>query len=207
MGTIRDCRRKDGTSSFHAEVRLKGHPPQRASFRTRSLAKKWIQDTESAIRDGRHFKTAEAKRHTVGEMIDRFVAQWLIKHPQREEKQASYLEWWKQKCGHLMLSNLTPAVIAEARDQLLNEITVRGTLRSLGTVNRYLSAFGKALIVAVKEWGRLEDSPMRNVTKPSEGEGRERFLSLDERDRFLSACKESRNPNLFPIVSLALIVD
>lgn len=56
MGTIREVTRKDGSSSFHAEVRLKGHPPEQASFRTRSLAKKWIQDIESSIRDGRHFK-------------------------------------------------------------------------------------------------------------------------------------------------------
>lgn len=204
MGSIRECPRKDGTCTYHAEVRMKEHS-QRATFRTRSLAKKWIQDVESAIRDGRHFKTAESKRHTVGEMIDRFITQWLSKHPQRQKKQSSYLQWWKQYCGDLTLSKLSPAVIAEARDQLLTETTVRGGLRSSSTVNRYLSAFGKALTVAVKEWGWLEDSPMRNVTKPPEGRGRERFLTISEKNRLLEACRESRNLNLLPIVSLAII--
>ncbi len=204
MGTIRECVRKDGSSSYHAEVRLRGHLPQRASFRTRTLAKKWIQDVESGIRDGRHFKTVEAKRHTVNEMIDRFVEQWLIKYPGRQEKQTSLLNWWKQRCGHLLLADLTTAVIASGRDHLLSETTVRGRLRSPSTVNRYLSALGKALAVTVKEWGWLEDSPIRNVTKPSEGEGRERFLSSEEKERLLKTCKESRNPHLFPIVSLAI---
>lgn len=205
MATIRELVRKDGSRSYHAEVRLKGHPPQRATFRTRSLAKKWVQDVESGIRDGRHFKTANAKRHTVREMIERFVTQWLPKNPQSQDKQASLLEWWNQWCGHLVLADLTAAVIAEGRDQLLSETTVRGGLRSPSTVNRYLSAIGKALTVAVKEWGWLEVNPIRNVCKPSENEGRERFLSIEEKGRLLQACAESRNPNLLPIVSLALI--
>ncbi len=205
MGTIREYKRKDGSSSFHVEVRLRGYPPQRASLRNRSLAKKWIQDVESAIRDGRHFKTTESKRHTVGEMIDRFIDEWLSKYPDRQKKQSSYLNWWKKYCGHLLLSDLTPAVIAKGRDQLLSETTVRGGLRNPSTCNRFLSAFGKNLQVATKEWGWLEDSPMRNVSKPSEGEGRERFLSISERDQLLLACGQSRNPNLLPIVSLAVI--
>ncbi len=205
MATIREFTRKDGSRSYHVEVRLRGHAPQRATFRTRSLAKKWVQDVESGIRDGRHFKSAEAKRHTVSELIERFVSQWLPKHPQREEKQTGLLEWWKKWCGHLLLVDLTPAIIAEGRDQLLAETTVRGALRSPSTVNRYLSAFGKALTVAVKEWGWLEANPIRNVSKPSESDGRERFLSVEEKAQLLQACAESRNPNLLPIVSLALI--
>jgi len=50
MGSIREITKKDGSKSYHAEVRLRGHPIERDNFRTRGLAKKWIQDTESAIR-------------------------------------------------------------------------------------------------------------------------------------------------------------
>ena len=95
MGTIREYTKADGTKSYHAEVRLRGHPPQRDNFRTRSLAKQWIQDTESAIRDGRHIKTTEAKRHTLGELIDRFITQWLPKNPKSQIKQTALLSWWK----------------------------------------------------------------------------------------------------------------
>lgn len=205
MGSIREYKKDDGSVSYHAEVRLRGHSPQRETFRTRSLAKKWIQDTESAIRDGRHFKSTEAKRHTLGELIDRFITQWLPKYPKRQAKQAALLTWWKNRLGHLLLADVTPALIAEARDELLSETTIRSALRSSSTVNRYLAALSKAMSIAVTEWGWLDDSPMRKVSKPSEAPGRNRFLSFEEKDRLLKACQASTNPYLYPLVSLALL--
>jgi integrase len=72
-------------------------------------------------------------------------------------------------------------------------------------VNRYLAALSKALSVAVKEWQWLDDSPMRKVTKPSEGKARDRFLSIEEKDRLLAVCKASPNQNLYPLVSLSIL--
>lgn len=46
MGTIREITKRDGSVMHHAEIRLRGHPPQCQSFRTKTQAKKWIQDTE-----------------------------------------------------------------------------------------------------------------------------------------------------------------
>lgn len=205
MGAIREYPREDGTTTYHAEVRLKGYSPQRASFQTKTLAKKWIQDTESSIRDGRHFRTAEAKKQTVKDLIERFISQWLVQFPERVVRQTAYLAWWKDRLGHLLLADLTPTVIAEARDVLLAEKTPRQTIRNPSTVNRYIAAFSRALTIALKEWGWLDDTPMRKVTKPSAGKGRSRLLSVDEKDRLLKTCQESLNPHLYPIVSLALL--
>jgi integrase len=71
-------------------------------------------------------------------------------------------------------------------------------------VNRYLGALSHAFSIAVKEWGWLEDSPMRKVSKPREPRGRVRFLSDEERTRLLDACQGSHNPYLSAIVTLAL---
>ncbi len=108
MGTYRETVRKDGKRSYHAEVRLKGHPPQRGSFRTLTLAKKWIQDTESAIRDGRHAKTVEAKRHTVGEMVDRFIEQWLPKTPKSRLSKPRCLCGGKRRVAIFFCRSLPP---------------------------------------------------------------------------------------------------
>lgn len=206
MGAIRECKKQDGSVTYHAEVRLKGYPSQRASFRTRTLAKKWVQDTESSIRDGRHFRTAEAKKHTVKDLIDRFINQWLSQFPHRIVRQTAYLAWWKDRLGHLLLADLTPAILAEARDALLAEKTPRQTIRNPSTANRYIAAFSRALTIAMKEWGWLDDTPMRKVSKPADGKGRTRLLSLEEKERLLQACKTSPNPHLYPIVSLALLL-
>jgi hypothetical protein len=37
-------------------------------------ARKWVQQTESSLREGRHFKITEAKRHTLAQAIDRYMA-------------------------------------------------------------------------------------------------------------------------------------
>lgn len=204
MGTIREVPKKDGTVSYHAEVRMRGSQPQRASFRTRTLAKKWIQDIESSIRDGRHFRTSESKKHTVGELLDRFIDEWIPKSAKYQQKQTAHLIWWKEQIGHLILADLNPAQIVACRDKLLNGITCRKSHRSGGTVNRYLAGFSKALSIAVKEWGWIQENPMSKVTKPSENKSRERFLNEDEIKRLLCACKNSCNPYLLTIVQLAL---
>jgi integrase len=67
-----------------------------------------------------------------------------------------------------------------------------------------LAALSHALSTAVKEWGWLEDNPMRKVSKPKEPRGRVRFLSKEERKRLLAACKESTCQHLYTIVVLAL---
>ena len=73
MATITERTAKDGTKRHKVEVRLKGYPTQTATFKRLTDAKKWIQDTESAIREGRHFKTIEAKKHTFADMVDRDI--------------------------------------------------------------------------------------------------------------------------------------
>lgn len=204
MATIRERANSDGTPSYQVIVRLKGFPAQRATFTRKTDAKRWAQDTESAIRDGRHFRTNEAKRHTLAELIDRYVEDVLPTKPRSVEKQTAQLEWWKTRLGAYTLADVTPALITECRDELLRGVTYKGTKRGPATVVRYLAALSHALSIAVREWGWLDDSPMRKITRPKEPRGRVRFLDDDERGRLLAACKESKAPHLYPLVVLAL---
>lgn len=198
--------RKDsgGNTSYRVQVRLKGFPTQTATFERKTDANKWAQQTESAIREGRHFKTVESKRHTVEEMIDRYIKSVLPTKGSQKENQKPQLEWWKKKVGSYTLAAATPSMIAECRDDLLDGETHLGGKRSPATVNRYLAALSHCFTVAVKEWGWLDDSPMRKVRKGKESRGRIRFLSDDERSRLLEACQESENKSLYAIVVLAL---
>lgn len=215
MASIRKRIKKDGTPSYRVDVRLKGFPPQTASFKRLTDAKKWAQDTESAIREGRYFKTAESRKHTFSEFADRFIRDVLPKKsPTAAKIQKAQMEWWKKELGHHVLGDVTPSLITECRDKLLAGTTKRGETRSSATVNRYLAALSHAFTVAVNEWEWLEDSPMRKVKKPKEPRGRVRFLSDDEshhgktiegeRTRLLRACEQSSNPYLYTVVVLAL---
>lgn len=205
MAYIQERKADDGKKThYRVLIRLKGYPVTSATFERKTDAKLWAQQTEAAMREGRHFKTAESKKHTLAELIDRYIKTVIPSKPRNAKATTAQLLWWKQKLGHCLLADLSPSLIAEKRDELLEGATPKGTKRSPSTVVRYLVALSHALTMASKEWGWLEDSPIRRVTKPREPRGRIRFLSDDERSALLLACQESSNPFLYPVVVLAL---
>jgi integrase len=202
MATISKRISQDGSISYQAKVRLKGYPVQSETFTRKTDAARWAAGVESAIREGRHFKTSEAKRHTLGDLVDRYVRDVL---PQKRDgkKQEAQLLWWKNQIGAYTLADVTPALIAEHRDRLYSDPQKRGVYKlSPATVSRYMAALSVAMNVCVMEWGWLEDSPMRRVTKPREPRGRVRFLSDQERNALLNACRS--HAQLYPVVVLAL---
>jgi integrase len=189
------------------QVRLKGFPPQVATFERRTDAKVWAQQTEAAIREGRHFTSNEAKRHTVADLVDRYIAAQDLRQPRSLPKQRQTLLWWKDQIGAYALSGVTPALIAAKRDELLKEnigTAEKPRYRVPGTANRYLASLSAAFSEAVREWHWLRENPLARVTKGKEAQGRARFLSVEERDRLLAACRNSKLPELHLIVLLAL---
>ncbi len=204
MAVIEKRKTQDGKTHYRVKVRLKGYPSQTSTHERLADAKRWAAETEASIREGRHFKTAEAKKHTLGELIDRYIRDVLPQKKKSQKKQSAQLLWWKDQIGHHLLSDLSPSLIAECRDRLANGTTYRGAVRSPSTVIRYIAALSHALTVAVKEWGWIDDNPIRKVSKPKEARGRVRFLEQEGLVRLLQICKESKNPYLFPIVKIAL---
>lgn len=203
MATIEKRESDDGKVTFRAKIRMTGSRSESGTFTRITDARKWVQSIESAIRENRHFKVSEAKRHTLSELIDRYCRDVLIRK-KGAKTQLQQLTWWKTNIGHLPLSDVTPPRIAECRDKLNRKITIRGTPLSPASVVRYMAALSHALNTAVKEWGWIDDSPMRRVSKPKEPRGRVRYLSDDERIRLLKSCKASKNIYIYPIVVLAI---
>ena len=80
-----------------------------------------------------------------------------------------------------MLDAITPARIAEYRNELLATPKQRGGgKRSGADVNRTIAALSSAMTHAVKELGWIERNPCERVTKQKEAGGRIRFLSDEE---------------------------
>ena len=73
MASIQLRKAKNGKLVYQAKIRRKGAAPQIATFHRLTDAKRWIQVTEATVVEGRHLKVAEAKRHTLGETIDRYL--------------------------------------------------------------------------------------------------------------------------------------
>lgn len=91
MATIEKRTNTDNTINYRVRVRLKGFPPQTASFKRLTDAKKWVQQTESAIREGRHFKTVESRKHALKEAIERYIQSVLpSKKPNSQRDQTFF---------------------------------------------------------------------------------------------------------------------
>ena len=210
MATITPRKSLDGSTTYQVKVRLKGNPATTATFSRLTDARIWASKTETEIRDGRYFTSTEARKRSVADLIDRYLADVL---PAKKDTAAParQLAWWKSRIGHLMLADVTPAVLSEARDALLREPTDwsrakrKGfTPRSPATVNRYMAAISHAFTVAVREWQWMEFNPMTRISKSKEPRGRVRYLEDDERERFLKSCLESSQPLLYAAVVLSL---
>lgn len=203
MATIQKRETKAG-ASYTVTVRKRGAKPQTATFRRLTDAKKWARQTEAAIEEGRFFNTAEARRRTVADLIERYVEDVLpTKSAAAQKKQAPQLAWWASELGHLSLVDCTPSALVAARDGLAKGMTSRGR-RSPATVNRYLAILSHAFTKAVREWEWLTVNPMGKVDRLTEARGRVRYLDELELKRLLSACEASRSRALYPVVVLAL---
>ena len=216
MASIIKRTAQDGTISYRVQIRIKGFPSQSATFSRLTDAKRWEIETEVAIHDGKYFKTAEAKKHSFAEMIDRYVKEVLPLKPRSIKLQKVHFDWWKAQLGDYMLTDVTSSLISEYRAKLTNETFRTVTVITNGkkvktpikrmpaTINRYMAALSHVFTIAVKEWEWMEDNPMRRITKFREPRGRVRFLSDEERHKLMEVCRESSNPLLHLAVVLAL---
>lgn len=210
MGTIEERLNDNGKKSYRAKVRIKGFPPQTATFTRKTDAKHWIIQTESEIREGRHFNKAKSKKHTVGDVIDRYLLLLEKDNPKRAKDVCNLLQWWKKEIGHYQLFNLSKDIFIQTREKLQNKERERKKPQqevqklNSATVNRYWIALQTALNIAVNEWEWMVANPMQKIKKLQESEGRKRFLSDDELERLLEACKKSQNKYLLVVVVLVL---
>ncbi len=207
MANIQKRIGKDGDSSYRVQIRLKGFPPEYASFDRLTDAKEWAKKIEVDMKAGRHF--GASKRHTFDDLAEEYKAH------AKDKKRLSY---WRKVFGKDTLDTITPARISKQRDKLLSEETPRFATPATGdaeldakrqrlkrtgaTVNRYLASLSATLSYGVKTLQWIERNPCERIEKPRESKGRVRFLSDDERTALLSVCKS--HPDLYLAVVLAL---
>lgn len=202
MAVIEKRLDKAGKASYRVKVRVKGFAPESATFNLKTDAKNWATKIEADMKAGRHF--GQSKRHTVKDVIDLYVSGPLQQLKSKKSVETR-LKWWVGRVGEKRLADLTPEVIAQARDALKAIPKMRGNgQRTDSDVNRTLAALSAACTFAVKELGWIERNPVDRVSKGREAKGRVRFLNDQERAAFLDACRASRNPHLYLAVILSL---
>ena len=207
MATLEQRIDSKGARTWRAKIRIKSHPIVSKTFDRKTDANEWVQHTESAMRREEYAGKAEATKHTLEELVERYITHFA-KQKKSSRDQIRQLNWWRNEIGFYYLSKVTPAVISECKEKLLSEKLAKGRsrngsgTRSSGTVNRYMAAMSHVFTVAVKEWQWVEVNPFTRVSSLKEPQGRVRFLSDEERKSLLKAC--SKNTVLYVIVVIAL---
>jgi integrase len=196
---------KSGHVSYRARIRSQfGHVSR--TFDRLSDAKSWAESTKADIRRGEVVNVIEKRRTPVSALIDRYLTEYLPDRYNEKEIKFRIMEFgrWRERIGHLPVGALTPSVISKMRDQMLQEVTFKGTKKSGSTVRRSLAILSHMLNMAVNEWGVIPFNPVDRVKKPKMAAGRTRFLSPEEMQDLLTACRNQPCPHLLPLVVLAI---
>jgi integrase len=210
-----------GKPAYRVQVRVKGRPAESATFPNRKEAEAWAGSIMSAIREGRHFPHAAAKRTSFDAMCEDYVATVLAEFDETQRAtRTQQLAWWAKQFHGLSVSEITADRISKARDICAAETFTRGKphkdkktgemvqpkgyKRTGATVNRYIAALSHALSFAVKERRLIDRNPVGDISRKKESRGRTRFLSDDERTALLAACEKSEWSALRALVLLAI---
>ena len=131
---------------WKAVIRRRGYNTQTQTFGRKKDAETWVTAIEAKIDNGSLLISSEARRITVGELIDRYIKEGLpYKKSTRVQKQQ--LIRWKELLGDVRLIALTPNRILQAKSTIAEQKTRYDAPVSNATVNRYQAAFAHVLQV------------------------------------------------------------
>ncbi len=205
MATIQKRKNKNGTFSYRVMIRPNdGLPPTSKTFPTFQEAKDWSVKEEADRRQGVYFPEKARKKHTFGELVERYresVVPFKLKNPSDTLR---YLNHWKERLGLYSLNQITADLIDKHRKELIDTPVVGGKKRSPATTNRYMATLSAVLTYAVNECEWISINPVSKLKKLKESRGRDRILSQEEVNRLLDACAKSKSPYLLPFVTIAI---
>jgi integrase len=215
MAVIDERKGRNGETIYRVRIRIKGRPIECKSFARKRDAKEWAASREESLKAEITFGAAAHSKKPLSAFIDRYIELELPKHKHGNHRTniRNRLGWWRDFTGDTPIRDVTPALLAEGRDRLLQEGHTKHRYgpksgstkrKSANTVIGYMVALSHVFTVACKEWGWLTSNPMSNVKKPSKPQGRVRFLDDDERDRLIEACQQSPCAYLLPVVVMAI---
>ena len=180
-------------------------------FRTQREAREFAAKVEADFAKWSRLLGGELRRHTVGDLIDRFMRQWRGK----DQILIARMAWWKKHYGARLLSEFNGDAVREGLAKLEEEPAAQGgrivkatdRARRPATINRYRTAISSAFRTAIdKGWYGITENPAAGIRQRKENNNRfGRCLEDDERARLLEACDRSESwPGLGLFVRLAL---
>ncbi len=180
-------------------------------FKTKREASDFAAKVEADFDKWSRLLGGELKKHSLADLIDRYIRQWSGK----DHNTPSRLAWWREHYGERSLAEFNDDTVREAIARLKTEpaphggkvVTEADKPRSGPTVNRYKAAISAAYKTAIDGgWFGVKDNPVAGIRAAKEHtSGFGQSLSDKDRPRLLQACDASTLwPALGVFVRLAL---
>lgn len=195
---------------WRVEIRRQGQDPIDKTFRTKKEAQAFAVEVEGDFSRWSKLLGKELTRHTLADLIDRYMLIWTGK----DHNTPTRLAWWRDQYGETTLSAFNGDTAREALARLEIEpaphggktITATDKPRTGATVNRYKAALGACYKAGIdRGWYGLKVNPLAGIRGRKEAGNRfGRALADDERARLLDACDRSTWPGLGVFVRVAL---
>lgn len=151
------------------------------------------------------------------ELIDLYMAGYAGRDTTRVQR----LTWWKAKLAGITLQDLTDDHVHAALEELAQQqgryfagkdadgkpiYKARHRPIAPATINRYAASLAAVITWSIKK--RIAPKgyvhPCRSLERRPENNEKTRYLSTDERERLLAACRASPWPRLYLLVLMAL---
>lgn len=179
---------------WHAEV-YRGEKREFDSFATKAEASAWALERESMLSGDR------LPQHTLAEAMERYANTVSDTKKGGRWEKIRFAKLKLYDVAKIPLPQLTATHIAAWRDLRLTEVKP-------GTVYREMNAISAVLSKARKEWRWIDETPTRDVERPTQPPSRRRRISEDEIARLCSALGyefPNRPANLSQRVALAFL--
>lgn len=149
----------------------------------RRLAKTILDKVNNDITEGRWFDTAEERKRTFRELLDRYLKEHSIprKAPKSHMRDLGASRNLLPFFGDLLMADISPKKIAEYKGKR----RVNGAKPA--TINKELGLLRHAFNLAIKEWEWCRDNPMQRVSMEPVHNQIDRWLMADEEERLLAA--------------------
>ncbi len=184
---------------YQARIIRKGYPSVTRTFLKKKDAQRWARLTEVEMDSGSFANPTLADKATFKEIIERYMREVTPNMRSKKEDLIRLNAIANRPIAQYSMRQLTPARIAEYRDERLKKV-------SDGTLIREFAYFSSIINHARREWGINVANPMPLVRKPPVPQGRNRILHEDEKARLFTALEpiNRRSIWMLPLVQFAL---
>ena len=159
------------------------------TFTLKIDAIRWAKETEIKLQQS-SFVNYGSNKTKLSELLDKYENE-VVPTLKSHKSDRCRIKAIKPILGSLMLSELSPVLLAEYRNKRLENLSPQSVKHELSMINR-------TLLKATEEWGYSFPNGIPKAKYPALPTGRDRRLTKDEEERLLSYC----DPYLIDIIKV-----